>query len=126
MEQIFSIVMYILTGIGLLMTFSFWLSDIYLDGKHFRWYYYVPAGAVCILLGYLAQHVFVWWLYALSENAVLTVVLPAVYVLAGIGTIIGGFLLFRRKDDFSFPFYFTLSLFSLFVLSYWLCKVISG
>ena len=43
METFLSVLLYVLTGIGVLMVISFWVSDIYLDGKRFRWYYYLPA-----------------------------------------------------------------------------------
>ena len=47
METFLSVLLYVLTGIGVLMVISFWVSDIYLDGKRFRWCYVLakePAG----------------------------------------------------------------------------------
>ena len=120
MEQFLSILLYFMTGIGLLMTVSFWLSDIRLNGKRFRWYYYLPGAVLCVALGRLLPLVVTGWLYALSENNVWAVVLPIAYPVVIVGVIAGGFLLLRDREDFSASFYFSLCLFSLVVLSAWL------
>ena len=66
------------------------------------------------------------WLYALVENIFLAVLLPAVYLLTVSGVLVGGFFLFRKKDDFSGSFYFSLCLLSLVVLAGWLIRLFNG
>ena len=126
MEIFLSVLLYVLTGIGVLMVISFWVSDIYLDGKRFRWYYYLPAAAVCMALGMLFPLFMGGWLYALVENIFLAVLLPAVYLLTVAGVLASGFFLFRKKDDFSGSFYFSLCLLSLVVLAGWLIRLFNG
>ena len=122
MEPFLSILLYILTAVGVLMTFSFWLSDIRLNRRRFRWYYYLPAALLCAVWGTLFPVVFSAWLYAVSENTVLSVLWPVVYLLLILGSIFGGFGLFCQRDDFSKPFYFSLCLCTLVVLSGWLIR----
>lgn len=126
METFLSVLLYILTGIGVLMVISFWVSDIYLDGKRFRWYYYVPAAVVCAALGILFPLVLGGWLYALMENVFLAVMLPAGYLLTVSGVLAGGFFLFRKKEDFSVPFYFSLCLLLLVVPAGWMIRLFNG
>ncbi len=123
MEQFLAILLYILTGVGVLMVFSFWLSDIRLDGKRFRWYDYLPFAAVCTVLGCLLPLVLSGWLYAVSEGNVWTVLLPLGYVIVIAAVIFGGFWWRHRGDDFSVPFYFSLCLFSLVILPAWFLRI---
>ena len=125
MDAILRIIIYILTGLGILMTAVFLIGDIILLKRRFRWYYYIPVAVLNIAVGISAPHLFVYWLYLLSEGSALPVVLiPILFITVTVGGNIALFMLFRRREDFSAPFYWSLSLTSLFVISYWLCRLI--
>ena len=124
MEQVLHVIMYVLTGAGIITVFSFWISDIRLDGKRFCWYCYLPAALVLALLGSLAPHIFVWWLSASSESGYVSLLIPLLYLLVIILCLAAGLLPFRKKEDFSKSFYFSLSLFSLVIIPYWIIRLV--
>lgn len=125
MEAFLMIIMYILTGLGILMTVSFFISEIKLDEKKFRWYYYLPSAVLNIAYGMAAPHLFILWLYMLSVgNLLMTVLIPLILLLAAAGSNSAFFIFFMRRDDFSGTFYWSFSLTSLFVISYWADRLI--
>ena len=81
MEVFLKSILYILTFAGAAAVVSFYISDIHMNRKRFRWYYYLPAAAVFAVLGGLCSHIFVWWLYLLSEAGSVSVLLLLGYLI---------------------------------------------
>ena len=98
MEVFLKSILYLLTFAGAAAVVSFYISDIHMNRKRFRWYYYLPAAAVFAVLGGLCSHIFVWWLYLLSEAGSVSVLLLLGYLILIIGCLIGFALLFRRFE----------------------------
>ena len=125
MNEFLRIIMYIMTALGVLMTVAFFISDIRLSDNRFRWYYYLPSAALNIIIGLATPHLFILWLYMLSEgNMLMTVLIPLMILLAAAGCNFVFYFAFFRRNDFSAPFYWSLSLTSLIVISYWIYKLI--
>lgn len=123
MEVFLKSILYLLTFAGAAAVISFYISDIRMNRKRFRWYYYLPAAAVFAVLGGLCSHIFVWWLYLLSEAGSVSVLLLLGYLILIIGCLIGFALLFRRRKDFSKPFYFSLSVYALIMSALWMTRL---
>lgn len=125
MQSLFSVFFYVLTGIGILSSLLCWLSDIRLDGKRFVWYYYLPCSSVNTLLGTLSPHIFVLWICSISGKGNVWAGLGVLlYGIAILGNNLIFFFLFFRKEHFSRSFYWSLGMTGLFVLSYWLIRLI--
>ena len=124
MDTFLRIIMYIMTGLGLLMTVSFFISEIILDKKPMKWCYYIPSSLLNIIFGIFSPHLFVLWLFMLSAgNTPMVILIPLGFLLVTAGSNAAFFLSFFRKENFSGAFYWSLSLTSLFVISYWLCRL---
>ena len=125
MDIFLRVMMYIMTALGVLMTAAFFVSEIRLSENRFRWHYYLPSAAINIIIGVLVPHIFILWLYVLSDgNMLLTILIPVLLLLAAAGSNFAFYFAFFRKDDFSAPFYWSLALTSLIVISYWIDKLI--
>lgn len=124
MDNIINIFFYVLTGVGVLTTVVVFFNDIRFDEKKFVWYYYVPCAVINIVLGALSPLVFsAWLMYMITGSdgiAVFWVVLWALVVLANN---IVYFVVFFKKKNFGKVFYISLSLTSLFIISYWMIRI---
>ncbi|MBQ9460763.1 MAG: hypothetical protein IJU51_02435 [Clostridia bacterium] len=125
MNEFLRIIMYIMTVLGVLMTVAFFISEIRLSENRFRWHYYLPSAALNIITGLSIPHLFILWLYMLSEgNMVMTALIPLLLLLVVAGCNFSFYFVFFRREDFSAPFYWSLSLTSLIVISYWTDKLL--
>ena len=119
MGSLFDIIMYILFFAGLIMSLSAWLSDIRFGNKGFVWYYYIPAAVLSLAFGLAAPHIFVWWLYEISVgSSAMGWVIIICFPLLVLGSLLGLFFAFFRKEKFSSLFFWSLALTCLFGLSF--------
>ena len=93
-------------------------SEFFFDGKKFKWYFYIPQAIINTALGIAAPYVLLF----MFENAgeAKGGVLAIIYLCGVAANNLIFFFLFFRKEDFSIKFYFTLAIFCLFVVSFWI------
>ena len=127
MEQFLNIIMYILTGAGILMTICFYFSDIHLDDKRFVWYYYIPAAVINLVIGMAAPGVLVLCLFlsAAADAGWAAILIAAAFLLCAAGNHIAHWIILRKKDDFSGYFFACICMVSLIVIPYWLTRLIA-
>ena len=126
MEQFLNIIMYIMTAAGVLMTVCFFFSDIHFDDKRFVWYFYIPAAVINVILGTAAPGLLALCLFltAAAEAGWAAILIAAAFLLCVAGNHIVHWIILHNNDDFSVPFFASLSMVSFFVIPYWLSLII--
>lgn len=92
-------------------------SEFFFEKKKFRWYFYIPQAVINTALGIAGPYVLIF----MFENAgeAKGIVLAIIYLCGVVLNNLIFFLVFFRREHFSIKFYFTLSIFCLFVVSFW-------
>lgn len=126
MEGILNIIFYIATGLGVLTLVFVWLGEVKLNGRRFKWYFYIPHALINAGLGVLAPAVFVSGVLDIIINSS---VFPGVlymflWTAALVANNLGFFFLFRSRKDLSLALYWCAGLFGLFILSFWILRSI--
>ena len=126
METIINIVFYIATGLAALTIICVWLSEVRLSTRRFKWYFYIPHSLINTVLGVLAPTVLFNGLLNIifGEAAALQVIFMLLWAAALFVNNLCFFFKFRDRDDFSAALYWCSGLTGLFILSFWILKLL--